>query len=331
MANGPINFTAQQEVRGTFDPATGRTTFENTNEAKWLFRNGAGNLGEAERSKIREALAERPPDKIDVAPMKDRVAQAAEKKWDGRYTPERPGEEVGLGSKGDRVRTRQQELVDNGYDIGNTGKAKNGVDGYWGDRTERAWKEYSAKKAGDTAESVTGDLENDSPDAVDASKKLNALSNSEVAAVDTKMKEQTGDGLEDQVAKMDGVPGNNADMRDWLQLRADGTRFEGPAAAAEGPAMEQLQRGLLESRTDPRWGMRDGWGTDEKRLNRVLHDASDAQLAELDRRLRTGIQDGSTKIRFDDGLRGFIDSEVGGGAHRDSLMARVKHALERPQ
>ncbi len=336
MANELIKFTARQEVNGTFNPATNEIKLERGSaENAWLHKNGAGNLSDAEQDKIRTALADK--EKTDLEPAKQRVAEASEKKWDGRYSREKEGEEIGLGQKGDRVRAKQQELVDAGYDIGKTGAAKNGVDGFWGDRTEKAWQQLQGK----SAKSVDHDLDRSDP--VDASAKLNELSDKEVKAVDEKVKEQTGKDLKTEIDGMDkvgpirnpfAIKGNNADMRDFLQEQANGERNEGPQGEAKGAVMEQLQRNLLESRTDPNFGFAKGWGTDEHKLNRVIANASNAQLAELDRRLKTGIKDGNDTVRYDDGLRGFINGEIGNGFlglgsdHREALLARVDQALD---
>ena len=97
--------------------------------------------------------------------------------------------------------------------------------------------------------------------------------------------------------------------------------------------MADFERQLMEARTDPRWGFNDnGIGTDEEKINRVMATMSPQQIAEMDRRFRDGVFYKGEVVRYDDGLEGYIKSEIENGflgrgsAHREALLSDVRNA-----
>lgn len=52
-----------------------------------------------------------------------------------------------------KVSSLQKELRNAGYDLGKSGKSKDGVDGVWGPKTEKAYRDYIAKQSRQTVES----------------------------------------------------------------------------------------------------------------------------------------------------------------------------------
>src|SRR5205823_1146123 len=66
----------------------------------------------------------------------------------GVYSFAKTDADIREGFKGDPVTSRQQMLKDQGYDLGKSGKSGNGVDGYWGTTTQKAWNQYMADTHG---------------------------------------------------------------------------------------------------------------------------------------------------------------------------------------
>jgi len=271
------------------------------------------------------------------------------------------------------VRTEQQRLKDLGYDLGSGGPNGNGVDGFWGPKTQEAYNQYlsdtgrrntpenqtqniqslrteaeNRPRNTDTPQRNARTLENDfnrtndlgdpEPNVDNITRTVTGMNNEQIRQTDAELQRNGGASLRDRFDAMDDSPlgindpfairGDNSDYIDFMKRNADARRNEGTNAAANTPVTDEYERTLLRARTDPNWALWKGNGTDENSVNHVFSRASGAQLAELDRRFRAGVTDEDGEVvRFENGLRGYIESEIGSGAHRDALLAQIDRPL----
>jgi hypothetical protein len=184
----------------------------------------------------------------------------------------------------------------------------------------------------------TNALGDPTPDVDNITETMTSMDNERTRQVDEELQRDGGASLRDRFEQMDDSPlgindpfaiaGDNSDYIDFMQRNADARRNEGDDAAAETPVTDEYERTLLRARTDPNWGLWDGAGTDENSINHVFSRASGAQLTELDRRFREGVtQENGDVIKYEGGLREYIESEIGEGAHRDALLAQLDRPL----
>ena len=82
-----------------------------------------------------------------------------------------------------QIRAQQQELVDNGYNIGTSGSGQ-GVDGDWGDRSKTAWAQYQEGKGVSGAVNKMGGLFNQALSTID-NQGTNMVQNSNTATTNS--------------------------------------------------------------------------------------------------------------------------------------------------
>jgi hypothetical protein len=393
---GTINFSATrlQHLQGAFDTKTGKITDFGFVDATAL--GVRGNLSEGDLKKLQDEL--RKTSGADTTAIQEKVAERADgtKKAElpegyksGRYTEAKTDADLREGFRGGKVTEFQQKLKDLGYDLGDGGKDKNGVDGYWGPKTQKAYEAYMAdtgtgKKAdaakttdGKTADAktvdgkktdATGTPRQETIDSVrneantrskygkvedpaetakelaqdiragntdDINKTLTNTRNADMKKIDANMPRDANGNYTTALAgdRMNpfGVDGNDADYADLGNRMLKGNRNEGADAAANGKVVDEYAKRLLEAREQPGIGrylpsFMDG--TDENKMNDVFATASGAQLRELDRRFKEGIKDDAGNVvKYDDGLRGYIKSEIGDGAHQKLLLDQLNRPL----
>ncbi len=125
-----------------------------------------GNLSESELNTLKTRL--RDTIGADTTGTKEKIADKADttetKKAElpkaytssGRYTEAKTDADLREGFKGDKVTAEQQRLKDLGYDVGDGGTNHDGVDGFWGPKTQKAYDQYLADTKR-TPESTTPD------------------------------------------------------------------------------------------------------------------------------------------------------------------------------
>jgi hypothetical protein len=364
MADQIINFTAQRltGATGTYNATTGRA---NATLVDTVALGVSGNASPRDLDAIRKSVAS-----MTGSPtaMLDRVAESAGTASSGSagaaggsgsgsattpngyargiYSAAKTDGDIRLGFKGDLVTSRQQMLKDQGYDLGSTGTKRDGVDGFWGANTEKAWNQYltdtrgqgSTGRAQYTKEeptTVASDLSKamrkDTPETNFITKDLTTLPNSQMTAVDRAMSSQTGQGLAKTVAQMDDnkLTGNAGDYKDLLTRMAAGNRNEGENAGARNKVVDQYAKQLAGASTTTSTGL---WqflgGTDRQTINDVFSSASGAQLSELDRRFRQGVKASDGRVvQFSDGLKGYVNANTYEGDHRNALLAQLNRPL----
>jgi hypothetical protein len=392
---GQIRFSGvnARGFEGTFDTRTGR--INNLTLVDLNALNIQGDFNQRDLQRLQTEL--RNTNGTDTTGTRERIAERTETTTvrppdaytnGGRYTEARTDADLREGFRGDRVRTEQQRLKDLGYDLGTSGADGNGVDGFWGPNTQRAYDQYLAdtgrRNNGNTtnngnstvttngnsqqsdidalrtdsanrtryttetpqrlATNLTDDLNrtnalgDPTPNTDGITRTVTGMNNETIRQTDAELQRNGGASMSDRFDAMDdgifgindpfAIRGDNSDYIDFMKRNAGANRMEGDNAAANSPVTDEYQRSLLRARTDPTWALVKGNGTDENSINHVFSRASGAQLAELDRRFRAGITDeDGERVQFDNGLRGYIESEIGEGAHRDALLAQLNRPL----
>jgi peptidoglycan hydrolase-like protein with peptidoglycan-binding domain len=366
---GEINVTAKQctSVGGTFDTSTGELKGVELAEMVMVKASG-GNLSNRDIADLQRELAR----SRSLGTMPERLGQAATSSstkppeaytQSGTYSVAQSDSDLREGFKGDRVSSLQQKLKDLGYDLGGTGSKSDGVDGFWGPKTQKAYEQYrrdaegqdspsirqrdvnrsryTTLSAGETASDLSRQMTEKTsdgharPDTDAITKTMSGLSNAQMRDVNAAMVRKTGKDLPTTINEMDSGPwvdhesvaiaGNNEDYRDLMSKMAKGHRNEGLWASATSPVVDDYAKHLVDARHTS--GL--GWlptslgGSDTSKINDVFATASGAQLRELDDRFRKGVNG----VRYDNGLRGYIENEVGEGSHRDALLAQLDRPL----
>jgi hypothetical protein len=390
---GTIKFsgTRLQHIEGNYNPTTGQLSDVRLLDARQL--NIQGNLSEGEIQRFQNQL--RSTDGADTTATRERIADRADANTttqrtqqppaeytrNGRYTEARTDADLREGFKGDRVRTEQQRLFDQGYlKPGENGK--NPVDGFWGPQTQAAYERFQADQRAirpndntnpdstttdrtttdrtattNTPEGVTQlrteagnrtsyqpvtDPEQTTRELVqdiragntdDVTGRLTNSTNADLREIDRRLP-RNSDGT--YATRYPNVAGDDSDYADFTQRMLRGNRNEGPDARADSRQVDDFQDQLLRARVSPfsrgigaTANIESAWnGTDENAINQVFSRASGAQLAALDQRIRQGVRDeNGDLVKFDNGLRGLIEKEIGPGAHRDALLAQLNRPL----
>lgn len=298
----------------------------------------------ADATSVRERIAARTDDTTTRGP--DPYRQS------GRYREATNDNDVREGFRGERVRTVQQSLVDQGYLSG-----EHAVDGFWGPATQAAHDRFVADQrtiGGDSqaarADAVTGrtayqpvadhdttarDLSDDirSGNTNSINRTLTNTSNADLRQLESRL-ERNADGSYSTMLPLTSNTGHN--YTDLANRLLRGERNEGLDARADSRQVDDFQEQLLGARVGEfhraigdtthigtKWN-----GTDESTINRVFARASGAQLAAINERMRQGVRDenGDT-VQFSDGLAGLIKSEMSDSPHRSLLLAQLSRPL----
>jgi hypothetical protein len=392
---GTIRFsgTRLQQLDGNYNPQTGQISDLRLLDARQL--NIQGNLSEGELQRFQtqlrntegadtSATRERIADRADNTNQTQRTPPPAEYTRSGRYTEARTDADLREGFRGDRVRTEQQRLFDQGY-LKPAENGKNPVDGFWGPQTQAAYERFQADQRAirpndstttrtnnpDTTTTTNGDrtTQTNTPDSVqrlrteagnrtgyqpvtnpdetsrelvqdiragntdDVTNRLTNSTNADLRQIDQRLP-RNADGT--YATEFPDVAGNDSDYADFTQRMLRGNRNEGADASAASRQVDDFQDQILRSRVSPfsrgigaTSNIENAWnGTDEASINNVFARASGAQLAALDQRIRQGVRDeNGDLVKFDNGLRGLIEKEIGPGAHRDALFAQLNRPL----
>lgn len=354
------------DLQGTYEPDSGNFRILGA-ETRQMLVDDAGVLSAADRDALQRELLGTTASDVDA--MTDRVAASADtaptRPEDyttlGRFTEATDDVAIGEGFKGERVRTIQEQLQTDGYDLG-----AHGVDGMWGPDTQTAYEAYVADgrpaldlggpaaepEAVEDPDAASSDADAEMPevdtgaaarsfarasdpsgdfDPNGAAETLLGLDNAAMAEVRTEL-ETSGRPIGERLTGMEqsdffgmfSMAGNDAHYIDFMQRVAAGRRNEGDAAAATPERVDAYERRLVNALP----------GQNTTSLNTVFAQASNEQLAELDRRFREeGVwnRDGSV-LQYEDGLADYVRAMVHGtsndrgGAHETALLFRLQQA-----
>jgi hypothetical protein len=374
---GQINFRGAQSraFEGTFNRETGRISDLRLVDVNALEIQGDFNQRDLQRiqGQLRDtagadttATRERIAEKTETSRTTETRAPADYTRL-GRYSEARTDADLREGFRGDKIKSEQQRLKDQGYLTDEvdpkTGKAKESVDGFWGPRTQAAYERFQADQktikkdepARDTGSTPAGinALRTESGDRTkyqavtdpkETAKELaqdiragntddinNVLTNTRNADMQQIDRNLPRDANGNYTTPLADVRGNDSDYADLGNRMLRGQRNEGTDAAANGKVVDEYADKLVRSTWNTGMGWAPGFmnGTNEGLMNDVFSKASGAQLAELDRRIKgDGIRDADGNVfKHADGLRGLVTSEVGEGAHRDLLLAQLRRPL----
>ncbi|MEQ9501961.1 MAG: peptidoglycan-binding domain-containing protein [Deltaproteobacteria bacterium] len=346
------------DLTGTFDPSTGELSILGRSTEQFALENG-GNLSDDDRAALAADLSL--ATRADRDDMTERVTEAADAEAElpedytaqGRYAEATAEGAIGEGFKGERVRTVQETLTSRGYDLG-----ESGVDGYWGPETQTAYEAYQADghpalHLAPGAEEEVEAVEDESEVTVDAgatarrfasasdrsgafdpegaAETLLDLDNASMAAVRDEL-ETSGRPIGERIDAMEGdflgqfaIAGRDTHYLDFMRRVSSGRRNEGDAARATPESVDAYERRLVGALE----------GRDTEVVNQIFAEASDEQLAELDRRFRgEGVWDADGDVlRYDEGLADYVRAIThgtldGGGAHEHALLYRLRGATE---
>lgn len=349
------------DLTGTFDPSTGELSILGRSTEQFALENG-GNLSDDDRAALAADLSS--ATRADRDEMTERVTEAADAAAElpedyaalGRYAEATEDGAIGEGFKGQRVLAAQETMIARGYELGEAG-----ADGYWGPETQTAYEAYradghpalhlapGAEEEVDAAEAVEDEPEatvdagatarrfasasdrSGDFDPEGAAETLLDLDNASMAEVRDEL-ETSGRPIGERIDAMEGdflgqfaIAGRDTHYLDFMRRVSSGRRNEGDAARATPESVDAYERRLVGALE----------GRDTEVVNQIFAEASDEQLAELDRRFRgEGVWDADGDVlRYDEGLADYVRAIThgtldGGGAHEHALLYRLRGATE---